>query len=267
MIKVLLADNNEAFRTKLAEYLQGKPDIQVVGNVSDGWKCLNKIRELQPDVVVMDLIMPYMDGVGVLDRLQQEQLSVKVIILTSILSEQQVQRTVRKGAMDYLVKPFHPEGIYERICDVHHNLCSTTPPRGRLCEILNVKEPEQAYQVVNAPERHTAEADLTELMQEMGFPPHVRGYYYMRDAILMTMADISLLSNVTKRLYPEIAVSYKTTASRVERAIRHAIKIAWERGNTELLEDYFSYSINQKKGKPSNTEFIAAVSNRFRVNY
>lgn len=270
MCKVLLVDDNQQFSGILGDFLQEKSEIEVVGKASDGWECLEKIEQLAPDVVVLDMIMPKLDGLGVLDRLQTLTQKPKVIMLTAFANDSMVQRAMQKGVQDYLVKPFELEGIYERIKEVGSQQCS----------YVAEKRPAYAVQGSSAlanmpafsrpagtPGRAPTEVDVASLLHNMGVPAHVKGYQYLRDAIMYIFEDVNLLGAITKELYPKIAEKYDTTPSRVERAIRHAIELAWSRGNIDLMTEFFGYTINLQKGKPTNSEFIAMVSDRIRLNY
>lgn len=268
MFKILLADDNQKFAGILENFLDEKEDIEVVGTAADGWECLEKIEALAPDVVLLDMIMPRLDGIGVLDRIQNMQNRPKVIMLTAFANENMIQRAMMKGAMDYLVKPFELEGIYERIKDVCRFCPNAVMESGAVIGNLALAAPTPVYQAGRpAPRRKSLEVEVTSLLHDMGVPAHVKGYQYLRDAILMILEDSHLLSGITKDLYPKIALKYDTTPSRVERAIRHAIELAWGRGNIDLMTEYFGYTINLEKGKPTNSEFIAMVSDRIRLNY
>lgn len=266
MFKILLADDNQKFVGILETFLDEKEDIEVVGTAADGWECLEKIEALVPDVVLLDMIMPRLDGIGVLDRIQNMQNRPKVIMLTAFANENMIQRAMMKGAVDYLVKPFELEGIYERIKDVCRFCPNAVMESGVVIGSLALAASTPVYQAGRlAPRRKSLEVEVTSLLHDMGVPAHVKGYQYLRDAILMILEDSHLLSGITKDLYPKIALKYDTTPSRVERAIRHAIELAWGRGNIDLMTEYFGYTINLEKGKPTNSEFIAMVSDRIRL--
>lgn len=268
MYKILLVDDNQQFSSILENFLKEKNDVEVVGVASDGWECLEKLEALNPDVVLLDMIMPRLDGIGVLDRMQTMQVRPKVIMLTAFANESMIQRAMMKGASDYLVKPFELEGIYERIKDVCRYYPSMVMEGGGTIGSLALTEQMPVYQPAQPNnKRKPLEVEVTSLLHDMGVPAHVKGYQYLRDAILMILDDVHLLSGITKDLYPKIAEKYDTTPSRVERAIRHAIELAWGRGNIDLMTEYFGYTINLEKGKPTNSEFIAMVSDRIRLNY
>ena len=273
MLKIVVVDDNLQFVSVLENYLQEKSDIQVVGTASDGWSGLELIESYQPDVVLLDMIMPRLDGLGVLDRLQVLRNRPKVIMLTAYFNENIMQRAMMKGASDYLIKPFELEGIYERIKDVASQKTVMYPDMvyetGNRMGNMAFAESASVYQAsrILTPRRKPMEVEVTALLHDMGVPAHVKGYQYLRDAILMSLEDPQLSTSITKELYPKIAEKYTTTASRVERAIRHSIELAWDRGNVDLMTEYFGYSINLTKGKPTNAEFIAMVSDRMRLNY
>ena len=173
-----------------------------------------------------------------------------------------------KGAVDYLIKPFDLEGIYERVKDVGVLYPSMVMECGGMNGNLALADTAAAYHVsYPVRKRKPMEVEVTALLHDMGVPAHVKGYQYLRDAILMILNDQQLLTAITKDLYPKIAEKYNTTPSRVERAIRHAIELAWDRGNVDLMTEYFGYTINFERGKPTNAEFIAMVSDRIRLDY
>lgn len=261
MCKVLLVDDNQQFSGILSEFLQKKPEIEIVGTANDGWECLKKIEECTPDVVVLDMIMPKLDGLGVLDKIQNFEQKPKVIMLTAFANDSMVQRAMQKGVEDYLVKPFELEGVYERIKEVSGQVQQVVAEKASRYSIQNMGLKKNT--VTHAP----TEVDVAALLHNMGVPAHVKGYQYLRDAIMFIFEDINLLGAITKELYPKIAEKYDTTPSRVERAIRHAIELAWSRGNIDLMTEFFGYTINLQKGKPTNSEFIAMVSDRIRLNY
>ncbi|MBE6111906.1 MAG: sporulation transcription factor Spo0A [Peptococcaceae bacterium] len=268
MLKVLLADDNQHFTCVLENFFREKNDVELVGIAADGWTCLELIEQNRPDVVLLDMIMPRLDGLGVLDRIQAMPLRPKVVMLTAYLNESMIQRAMMKGAVDYLIKPFDLEGIYERVKDVGVLYPSMVMECGGMNGNLALADTAAAYHVsYPVRKRKPMEVEVTALLHDMGVPAHVKGYQYLRDAILMILNDQQLLTAITKDLYPKIAEKYNTTPSRVERAIRHAIELAWDRGNVDLMTEYFGYTINFERGKPTNAEFIAMVSDRIRLDY
>ena len=247
MKKVMIVDDNRDFCEILKEFFEGLEDCVVSGVAHNGLQAMEQLAEDFPDVMILDLIMPHLDGIGVLERLSvnYEGEKPKVIILTAFGQEAMTKRAVELGANYYILKPFDLYILANRVRQLASN---------------------QSASVQNTmPRTRNLDVEVTNLMHQMGVPAHVRGYQYIRDAILMVVEEMSLLGAVTKELYPAIAEKYDTTPSRVERAIRHAIELAWDRGNVELMNKFFGYTIDMDRGKPTNSEFIAMVADRLRV--
>lgn len=246
-IKVLCADDNRDFSELLREFFQTQEDFELVGIAAHGLEALEMVQDHQPDVLVLDVIMPHLDGIGVLEKLNELNLSPKpkVIMLTAFGQENVTMRAVELGADYYILKPFD------------FNILAT--------RIRQLAGGEKAPQYIAATKTNNLDVSVTNIIHEMGVPAHIKGYHYLRDAILEVIEDVNLLGAVTKELYPMIAVKYQTTPSRVERAIRHAIELAWDRGNIEMMTNFFGYTINLKRGKPTNSEFIAMVADKLRI--
>lgn len=277
MFKVLIVDDNIQYAEMIANYLRSKEDIEVLGVAYDGFQCIEQLRQETPDILLLDMMMKKMDGIGVLERIRHMHHQPKVIMLTALADERMVERALLKGAVDYLLKPFDLDCLYERIVDIGRSDYSYVIEQDKykyshsMCDMM-VAEPNVAYQNGSKigrieKRRKPIEVEITTLLHDMGVPTHVKGYQYLREALLCTLADPHLLECVTKELYPKIAEKYNTSPSRVERAIRHAIELAWVRGNVDLMTEYFGYTINQEKGKPTNNAFIATVTDRIRLNY
>lgn len=271
MFKVAITDDNQQYAEMVASYLQSKEDIEVVGVAHDGFSCLDLIRSEKPDILLLDMMMKHMDGIAVLDRIQRMEAKPKVIMLTAMTSDYLVERAMLRGAMDYLMKPFDLECMYERIVEIGRSNYGYGYYQPAEQESMMVAESTAVYQSARSGKienrRKPMEVVVTELMHEMGIPAHLKGYQYLRDALLRVLADESLIGNITKELYPKVADKYDTAPDRVERAIRHAIELAWTRGNVDLMTEFFGYTINLHKGKPTNAEFIAMVADRIRLNY
>lgn len=250
-IRVLLVDDNKEFVGLLREYLERQDDIEVAGVAYNGVEALEAIRELQPDVVVLDIIMPYLDGIGVLERLTKEELEKrpKIVMLTAFGQESITHRVVELGADYYILKPFDLNILTDRLRQL---VGSESAPSKQPGGVVRERDKSQDTRV-------------TTMMHELGIPAHIKGYLYLRDAIIMVVDRVDLLSKITKELYPAIAQKYLTTPSRVERAIRHAIEVAWDRGNMDFIQRVFGHTISQEKGKPTNSEFIAMVADRLRL--
>lgn len=243
----MIVDDNKEFCEILKEYFEGQNDCVVSGIAHNGLEALELLKNDLPDIMILDIIMPHLDGIGVLERLNSDyEVRPKVIILTAFGQETMTQRAVELGASYYILKPFDIEVLGTRIRQLANN-SSVTP-------IHTVH-----------PKTRNLDVEVTNLIHQMGVPAHVRGYQYLRDAIILVIGEVNLLGAVTKELYPMIAEKYNTTPSRVERAIRHAIELAWDRGNIELMNKIFGYTIDVERGKPTNSEFIAMVADRLRV--
>lgn len=248
-IRVLIADDNREFADLLHEYLQQQDDMQVVGVAYNGLEALESIEECSPDIVVLDIIMPYLDGIGVLEQLSGHPLAKrpKIVMLTAFGQESITHRTLELGADYYILKPFDLDILAHRLRQM---------ARG---QVLPVKIP------TVRDKQKEQDMRVTAIMHELGIPAHIKGYMYLRDAIIMVTSRVELLSRITKELYPAIAEKYSTTPSRVERAIRHAIEVAWTRGNVEFIDEMFGHTVSQDKGKPTNSEFIAMVADKLRL--
>lgn len=246
-IKILIADDNREFCELLKEFIAQEDDFTLVGIANNGVEAVEIINREKPDLVVLDIIMPHLDGIGVLEKLASEaQPKPKIIMLTAFGQESVTQRAIELGADYYILKPFDFNVLATRMRQLveGESVPAYTPPvRTRNLDVA-----------------------VTNIIHEMGVPAHIKGYQYLRDAIKFVVDEVNLLGGVTKELYPMIAQKYVTTPSRVERAIRHAIELAWDRGNTEMMNKFFGYTINLQRGKPTNSEFIAMVADKLRIS-
>lgn len=260
-ISVIIADDNKEFCNILNDYLLNQRDIIVTGIAKDGIEALKLIQEKKPDLVVLDIIMPHLDGLGVLEKLNNMQLEhfPRIIVLSAVGQDRITQRAITLGADYYVVKPFDMDVFTKRIREMFNNTIVNDEEKKPVTVIEN---DEIQY---NRNEPVDLESEITNIIHEIGVPAHIKGYMYLREAINMVVNDIELLSAVTKELYPSIAKKYNTTASRVERAIRHAIEVAWARGQVETINKLFGYTIHNDKGKPTNSEFIAMVADKLRL--
>ena len=257
-IKVLLADDNKDFCDVVSSYLNKQENIEVVGVAHDGIDAFNKIRELKPDIAIIDSIMPRLDGLGVLEKLGKHagQIQRPICIMLSAINQEKItQRAIELGAEYYIVKPFDMDALVMRILQLKYTK-SGDAPNSKTAVIGSTSEKAAAYDL---------EAKVTNILHEIGVPAHIRGYHYMREAIIMSVNDMDVLNYITKELYPSIAKKCNTTPSRVERAIRHAIEVAWSRGKIDAIDSLFGYTINNHKGKPTNSEFIALIADRLRL--
>lgn len=260
-ISVLIADDNKEFCSILNDYLLNQRDIVVTGIAKDGREALDLIVERKPDLVILDIIMPHLDGLGVLEKLNTMNLEKvpRIIILSAVGQDKITQKAITLGADYYTVKPFDMEVFTKRIREMFTNVS----------EPQNTSRLAHNSSIISTESRPKAPVDLeteiTNIIHEIGVPAHIKGYMYLREAITMVVNDMELLSAVTKELYPSIAKKYNTTASRVERAIRHAIEVAWGRGQIEAINKLFGYTVHNDKGKPTNSEFIAIIADKLRL--
>ncbi|WP_425435373.1 sporulation transcription factor Spo0A [Marininema halotolerans] len=253
-MRVILADDNREFAELLKDHLNSQGDIEVVGVAYNGNEVLELLEEHSPDVLVLDIIMPHLDGLGVLEKLNERGSSMpKIIMLTAFGQENITQRAVELGAAYYILKPFDMDLLTHRIRQMQGQSLTTT--RSKLTPSGS------------APRTENLDANITTVIHEIGVPAHIKGYLYLREAITMVYNEVELLGAITKTLYPRIAEKYNTTPSRVERAIRHAIEVAWSRGNMDSIRKLFGYTINVSKAKPTNSEFIAMVADKLRIEH
>jgi len=265
-ISVLIADDNKEFCSILNDYLLNQRDIVVIGIAKDGREALELIEEKKPDLVILDIIMPHLDGLGVLERINTMRLEKvpRIIILSAVGQDKITQQAITLGADYYTVKPFDMEVFTKRIREMFNNL----PESENNMRVNNSRYTSTSSILSNEARAITPidlETEITSIIHEIGVPAHIKGYMYLREAITMVVNDMELLSAVTKELYPSIAKKYNTTASRVERAIRHAIEVAWGRGQVDAINKLFGYTIHTEKGKPTNSEFIAIIADKLRL--
>ena len=243
-IKVLLADNSEAFGIPCAAAMRSHSlDVETVEK--DGRQIMDAITHIQPDVVMMDFFLPHLDAIGVMKgiRASHPVHAPQFMVMSSY------DNPMPAGADYYILKPFDSEEMSERILA----LCGKP-------KLEALRRPAPAVSSGGS-----LEIRVTEIIHQIGVPAHIKGYQYLRDAILMAIEDEEIINAVTKRLYPAVAKKHGTTSSRVERAIRHAIEVAWDRGDVDVLNSYFGYTIHNGRGKPTNSEFIAMISDKFRL--
>lgn len=257
-IQVAIADDNREFGDILCEYLSSQSDIEVVGVARDGVEAVELITAKIPDIAILDIIMPHLDGLGVLEKINSTAMQKRplFIILSAVGQDKITQRALALGAEYYVVKPFDMEVLVSRIRQLKDNRQANVIKSDYLAEGKSSYHPHPPKNL---------EAEVTSIMHEIGVPAHIKGYQYLRDAILMVIKDLDIINSITKQLYPTIAREYNTTPSRVERAIRHAIEVAWSRGQVETIDALFGYTVSVGKGKPTNSEFIAMVADKLRL--
>lgn len=254
-IKVFVVDDNRELVSLLEEFISSQNDMEVTGVAYNGQECLNLLEEASPDVLILDIIMPHLDGLGVLERLREESAMPNVIMLTAFGQEDVTKKAVELGASYFILKPFDMNNLANQIRQVSGNASPI------------VKKASTSIKSTSEQKPKNLDASITSIIHEIGVPAHIKGYLYLREAISMVYNDIELLGSITKVLYPDIAKKYNTTASRVERAIRHAIEVAWSRGNIDSISSLFGYTVSMTKAKPTNSEFIAMVADKLRLEH
>jgi len=257
-IRIGIADDNKEFCDILVDYFAEKEDIDLAFVSHDGLKTIENIKAKQPEILILDMIMPHLDGLGVLETINSTELEKypRTIVLSAVGQEPITQKAINLGAEYYIVKPFNLDVLMKRINQMA-GVDDTDDNKMQYARAVLTNEEEN--------DARNLEIDITNIIHEIGVPAHIKGYHYLRDAIIMVVEDIDLLGAVTKELYPAIAKANKTTPSRVERAIRHAIEVAWNRGRLETINSLFGYTVQNDKGKPTNSEFIAIIADKLRI--
>lgn len=238
-IKIMLTDTNEDARSMLRDALERTGRFTVICSTGDGGQVLEMVEEYKPDMLVLDLILPGLDGLSILRRLDSKDRPV-ILAISNFVTQETVTEAGNLGASMFISKPYDESALVDNLI--------------RLADKQETR-------------LHTPglEELVTSIIHEVGVPAHIKGYQYVREAIMITVQDMDVINSVTKILYPEVAKRYHTTPSRVERAIRHAIEVAWDRGDLETLQHFFGYTVSNAKGKPTNSEFIAMISDRIRL--
>ncbi len=258
--RVVVADDNKEFCQILSKFISTQKDFEVIGMAKNGIETLELVKEKRPDVLILDIIMPHLDGLGVLEKLSEDasEYRPKIVVLSAVGQDKITKNAIDLGADYYMVKPFDFNIFLSRLRQVSDMVFTYED---------NSETAEKVY--VDGGELREKERDLetriTKIIQEIGVPAHIKGYAYLREAITIVVEDMDYLGAVTKELYPAVANKFGTTSSRVERAIRHAIEVAWNRGKVETLDKIFGYTINDNKGKPTNSEFIALIADKLRL--
>lgn len=258
-IRVLIADDNREYVGVLAEHLKTDSRIEIVGCAYDGVEAINMMNMAEPDIIILDLVMPNLDGLGVLERLSNMRLSKipKVIVVSAVLNDSIAAKTISLGAEYFILKPVDFDVLMNRIIMFAYGAVNEQ-------EVKDFLDPDKQETRIREKEKDM-ETKVTNVIHEIGIPAHIKGYQYLRHAILMVVDDLDIINSITKELYPTVAKDFSTTPSRVERAIRHAIEVAWDRGDTEILNSFFGYTIANSKGKPTNSEFIAMIADKLRL--
>ncbi|WP_407655252.1 sporulation transcription factor Spo0A [Alicyclobacillus dauci] len=266
-MKVLIADDNHEFADLLGEFISSQPDMKLCGIAYNGNDALNLVRDTEPDVLVLDIIMPVLDGIGALERLGDLPGKMpKVIMLTAFGQETVTRRAVELGVSYFILKPFDMPLLADRIRQVVQGNVAPVAAAVQQPYVSSSGFSPSAPHAGSTP-RRSVDAQITQIIHEIGVPAHIKGYHYLREAIGIVYDDVEILGSITKILYPRIADRYKTTPSRVERAIRHSIEVAWGRGNMDAIRKVFGYTVSASKTKPTNSEFIAMIADKLRMEH
>lgn len=248
-IKVLIADPDEDFRFLVSDMLSMERDMEIVGRASDGVEALRLCARLKPDVLLLDLVLPKLDGLSVIERLGNIGEIPAIFVISALYNERLISRCADMGVYYFVPKPCSMAELAIRIRQSQSLSAACLP------------SPDTSLR------QRRLESAVTAIIHEIGVPAHVKGYQYLREAIVLAANDPDILDAVTKELYPAVAKKFSTTSPRVERAIRHAIELAWDRGNVETLQKFFGYTVSNSKGKPTNSEFIAMIADCLTVSH
>lgn len=246
-IKVLMIDDNVNLVEMVNDYFEDNPRIDIVGSAYNGDEGLKIIKEgkLEYDLIVLDLIMPKKDGIAVLRDLKENNINRNIIVATSYNAPDTIRKVSEYGVTYYILKPFDLTDLEDKILDTF-----TTSSKKSINILSN-----------------NLQISISKMLHELGMPSHIKGYQYIREAISMVYDNPDIVGGITKELYPELATKFDTTVSRVERAIRHAIEVSWNRGDWDLMEEIFGHSVDIDKAKPTNSEFIVTVADKLRLEY
>ena len=268
-VNVVIVDDNPMILNTLDEVISSEAGLSVIGRADNGKDAIDMIKDTQPDVVLLDLVMPQMDGITVVENIKKKTSMLKnpaFIILSAVGGEQMTEEAFQAGANYFLMKPFDKDILVNKIRRIGKRPVRPVP--GKVLEApLKAATSEEAAMNREEYMKEHLETDITKMLHELGIPAHIKGYQYLRDAISMVVRDREMMEAVTKILYPEIAKKNYTSSSRVERAIRHAIEVAWGRGSLEVIDELFGYTISTGKGKPTNSEFIALIADKICLGY
>ncbi len=258
-LNVAIADDNENMADMLGKIIDEDKDLELVGKAHNGEEICTIIREKEPDVVLLDIIMPKVDGLAVMETVTHDEHVKKqptFIIVSAVGKDQVTENAFQLGAEYYVLKPFDNRMLLNRIKHIHKE-------GAKKAKEIHKNAGRDQEQLL----AQNLEADVTSIIHEIGVPAHIKGYQYLRDAIILSVNDVEMLNSITKILYPTIAKRHQTTPSRVERAIRHAIEVAWSRGKMDTIDELFGYTVSTGKGKPTNSEFIALIADKIRLEY
>ena len=253
-LKVLLTEDGNDMGQNCSQVLRNTGfDVQVIPK--DGQEVLRQVESAPPDVLIMDTFLSHMDALGVMKEIKQRPLPQKpmILLLSSVDNARFEQEALSSGADYYFLKPFDMRLLAERVTQL------------TAWKSMGLRGAANLSAIPQGREKSNLEMMVSEIMHQVGVPAHIKGYQYLREAIILSIEDTEMISSVTKVLYPTVAKTFRTTPSRVERAIRHAIEVAWDRGDIDVLSSYFGYTIQNSRGKPTNSEFIAMIADKLRL--
>jgi two-component system response regulator (stage 0 sporulation protein A) len=258
-IKVFITDDSREHVTMMREIISIQNNMEVIGCTYDGLSCLDQLKTTEVDVLLLDIVMPNFDGIQVLTKLNNDDSYIKpkhIIVFSAFNQESLLIKSSELGADYFVMKPFKIPHIIDLINDL-----------GKLENKENKAKSGNGVFAIQSETPTDLNTEITAILHEIGVPAHIKGYLYLRESISMVYNNIEILGSITKVLYPEVAKKYRTTSSRVERAIRHAIEVAWNRGNIDAISSIFSYTVSLAKSKPTNSEFIAMIADRLRLEH
>lgn len=258
-VKIAIVDDNKELVKTMVSFFDTQKEIEVIWTANNGQICLSMLEQERPDILLLDIIMPHLDGIGVLETLNETNKmgDMQIMMLTAFGQETVMSQAAGLGASYFMLKPFEFDRLISQVMKI-----AGRPKTA--AQNFPIEQPVAPTGVVSQKVLDTA---ITSMIKEIGVPAHIKGYAFLREAIQMVYSDVELLGSVTKILYPDIAKKYNTTPSRVERAIRHAIEVAWNRGNYDLISKTFGYTVHHLKSKPTNSEFIAMIADKIRLEH
>ena len=243
---VIIADNTEEFCASLSDALKRADGFQIIGTANDGEQAIRMILERKPDVLVLDLMLAKRDGISVLKAIAGMERRPAILATSGFVTEYVASAAANLGARYLMLKPCDTAAVVERLEEI----------RGG----ENLRYPNSRRN-----DKTSIESMVTSIIHEIGVPAHIKGYQYLREAIIIAVNDMDVINAITKVLYPQVAKTFQTTPSRVERAIRHAIEVAWDIGDLDTLQRFFGYTVSNTKGKPTNSEFIALIADKLQL--
>ena len=246
-IKVFVVDDNAVQVSFLEKYFNGSEEVSIIASASNGQKAIDLLKQnIDFDIMILDLVMPVKDGIAVLDYMKENNISKKVIVTTSFNEEETIRTVSEYGVKYYCLKPFEISNLKNIII----NIAKSSKSKNELIELQD----------------KTIQIKVTDVLHALGIPSHIKGYQYIRSAILMVYDNPSFIGGITKELYPDLSIKFNTSIQRVERAIRHAIEVSWLRGDIDLMEEIFGHSVDIDRAKPTNSEFIVTIADKLRLD-